>query len=135
AAAPLKPGTELLLGRTRVRFEAPPPPAPGAESQTVNLATLTPAELHPALVRLTPAGDGPRAVLDGGECWVGRDPACALALADDPLVSPRHARVRRDAKGRWVVSECEGPSNGVWVRLPEVRVTKFCVFQLGEQRF
>jgi pSer/pThr/pTyr-binding forkhead associated (FHA) protein len=66
---------------------------------------------------------------------IGRDAAgCTVVLADDPLVSPRHARLYRDAKGRWHLENC-GSRNGTWLRVKKIALDGNGQFQLGEQRF
>jgi hypothetical protein len=54
---------------------------------------------------------------------------------DDPFVNARHARLRRDAKGRWHV-ENNRSVNGVWLRIDQpLPLEGSCQFLLGEQRF
>jgi pSer/pThr/pTyr-binding forkhead associated (FHA) protein len=86
------------------------------------------------LLELTPQGEGRRWPLVAAENWIGRDPACAIALKDDILLNPRHARIHRDAKGRWLL-ENNKSHNGVWLRTEHVAIDGTCEFQLGEQRF
>ena len=45
-----------------------------------------------------------------------------------------HARLYRDAKGRWHVANNKS-ANGVWVRAEQMPLTGSCQFQVGEQRF
>ncbi|HEU4409620.1 MAG TPA: sigma 54-interacting transcriptional regulator [Polyangiaceae bacterium] len=59
--------------------------------------------------------DGPRCdvlPLEGRELTIGRGKAAGVDL-DDPQISRRHARVRREA-GRWEVEDL-GSRNGTWV--------------------
>ena len=73
--------------------------------------------------------------LTRAEYWIGSDRvACAIVPADDPFVSPRHARLSKDAKGRWQVVNNKSV-NGVWVRVEQMELAGSCQFQLGEQRF
>jgi len=145
----LSPGTELVFGMTRYRFESgqgisphssPPPPTddgmqtakPGANP----VRRPSPIADIARLVEVTPQGDGAKVSLVRDEYRLGRDPSeCAIVPQDDPFVSPRHARLYRAENGRWRV-ENDNSLNGVWVRLSKplpVKVT--CEFLLGEQRF
>jgi hypothetical protein len=89
----------------------------------------------PSLVELTPNGPGARVSLIKSEYWIGSDrAACLISPVDDPFVSPRHARLYRDSKGRWHLANNKS-ANGVWVRVEQMDLTGSCYFQLGEQRF
>lgn len=149
----LHPGTEVLIGRTRYRFEAaitaptpvapPPPPVetmqtvlPGAAPLTRSVGGVRPPDPAPALVEVTPGDDGAKVTLIRDEYWVGRDHnECGIVPADDPFVSPKHARLSRDANGRWQMQNNRSV-NGLWIRLVKpLEVKTSCRFQLGEQRF
>jgi pSer/pThr/pTyr-binding forkhead associated (FHA) protein len=66
---------------------------------------------------------------------VGRNPTtCTIVLGQDPLVSPQHARIYKDSKGRWHV-ENKKSLNGTWIRIHELALDAACQFLLGEQRF
>jgi pSer/pThr/pTyr-binding forkhead associated (FHA) protein len=142
--AVLRHGQELLLGSHRYRFEAAPQGmvAPGetGEADVQRKATrgwqsVEPSNLLPSLVELTAKGEGQRFLLAQGENWVGRDTGhCAVALPSDPLISPRHARIYRDPKGRWHVENMKS-LNGTWLRIEQMALDAACQFQLGEQRF
>ena len=67
------------------------------------------------------------------ESWIGRDPGGRVVL-NDPTVDPRHARVFRDPKRRWVIAN-SGSVNGVWARVEEIALERGGQFQCGEQRF
>ena len=89
----------------------------------------------PGVVELTPTGLGARVPLIKPEYWIGADAgACQVVPAGDPYVSPRHARLSRDAKGRWHVNNNKSV-NGVWLRIEQMELTGSCQFQIGEQRF
>jgi pSer/pThr/pTyr-binding forkhead associated (FHA) protein len=145
--AALEAGQQLLLGGRHYRFDDPvqqaaPSPGAGAEGEDDAAGTTTRRVLAgsqgcllPSLVELTKQGEGRRLVVTGAENWIGRDPAqCALAVADDPMVSPRHARLYRDPKGRWMMQDARS-RNGVWFSAHKVRLKRTTYFQLGEQRF
>jgi pSer/pThr/pTyr-binding forkhead associated (FHA) protein len=136
----LRHGQELQLGRSRFRFETPPPqdapvaPTEAPKGVTVSWHSLSAgAVAAPVLVEVTPHGDGRRFALAQPENWLGRDAACAVPLPDDALLAKRHAKVFRDAAGVW---HLEGAGrDGVWLRVERAPVEKTCAFQLGEQRF
>jgi pSer/pThr/pTyr-binding forkhead associated (FHA) protein len=141
----LKPGQELLLGSRRYRFEAPGgagPTAPvagatgaAAPRGTQGWEVAVPAGTTPSLVELASRGEGPRFLLNGPEHWIGRDPSqCGVVLANDPTVSPRHARLSCDARGRWFLENARS-LNGTWVRLDRIPIDGTGQFMLGEQRF
>jgi pSer/pThr/pTyr-binding forkhead associated (FHA) protein len=112
----LKDGQEFLIGQTRYRFTH----GEGAAAQ---------------LIELRKAGAGPRLSLIDQEYWIGSErPVCAIVPVDDPFVSPRHARLSRDAKDRWHISNNRA-INGVWLRVEQTDLTRSCFFQVGEQRF
>lgn len=93
-------------------------------------------DLLPSLTELTPGGEGKRTLLGPEENWLGRDPRqCRTALSDDPMLSPRHACLRKDDKGQWRI-ENAGSRNGVWIRIDKkIHLDGPGQFQLGEQRF
>ncbi len=143
--APLKHNQELLIGSHRYRFEMVPQAGDDGAPDSEGLADKKPkktrdwepgdATLVPALVQLTAHGDGARYLLSSEENWIGREASfCVVNIANDLLVSPRHARFFRDAKGRWQV-ENGNSLNGTWLRIEQMALKRSCQFQLGEQRF
>jgi FHA domain len=139
-------GTEVLFGRTRYRFESgqaaisQPPPSTVSDSQMTVRPGGAPLARHsgfaqPALVEVTQAGDCEKIALTRDEYWLGRDPSeCAIVPRDDPFVSPRHARIFKEA-GRWR-AENNRSINGIWQRITQpLPVESLCQFLLGEQRF
>jgi len=137
-AAALQHGSVVLFGSRRYRFRDAPPPAadPGGDgAATVGFRAVNPTDLFPSVVEVRPDGsEGPPFLLQEDAVTVGRDPKrCALVL-DDPMVSPVHARLSRDAKGVWQV-ENQGALNGTWVKITRVPVGRGVQFLLGEQRF
>ncbi len=135
----LRQGQEFLLGGKRYRFSAPS--VATASAAPANRRVTTQAfksvqvdDLIPSLVEVTPSGDGTRFLLKQQEHWIGRDPSmCTVVLANDMLVSPRHAKIFRDPKGVWYL-ENAGSRNGTWIRFTRLAVDTFSEFQVGEQR-
>ena len=139
----LKHRQEFLIGGRRLRFDDPPArsaTAPADEGPgravTQKWQILTPTGPGPgaSLVELLPEGEGRRHPLGGDEIWIGRDPRGCHVVLDDPMVSPRHAKVARNDRGQWVVSNARS-RNGLWMRITEVPLDRGGYFQCGEQRF
>lgn len=144
AGVVLRDGQELLIGGRRYRFSAA---QPGAESSaeskddanhpqsTRGWQSVVAADLVPSLVELRSDGEGKRFFLTRQDNWIGSSVAQAsVVLSDDPLVSPRHARVYRDAKGQWHIENAQS-LNGLWIRVERLPLEGAAQFQLGEQRF
>jgi len=141
----LRDGQELLIGGTCLKFESSrvedasdTASAPGAVAATRkfvggSIAQFA-AQMNPALVSLATEGDEKRYPLDRPELWIGRDRAQCSIVLDDPLVSPRHARIYRDPKGKWMIQNNRS-LNGLWMKITEVGLEKGGQFQCGEQRF
>jgi pSer/pThr/pTyr-binding forkhead associated (FHA) protein len=135
----LRHGNEVLIGSGRYRFEAgaasPAQPEesgapPGTQAWTANPVRA----VVPSLVELAPSGQVQRHPLSLTECWLGRDAgACAIARPDDLLVSPRHARLFRNARGQWCV-ENNHSLNGLWLRVEQISLSQSCQIRVGEQR-
>ncbi len=141
----LRDGQELLIGGSVFRFESAQvedagetASAPGAGAATRKFVggsvAQFAAQMNPTLVALTPEGAEKRYPLDRPEQWVGRDRAQCSIVLEDPLVSPRHARIYRDPKGKWMIQNNRS-LNGLWMRITEVSLDKGGQFQCGEQRF
>ena len=87
------------------------------------------------VVELVGEKAGPRVLVSGREAWLGRDAShCQIVLRDDPFVSARHARIRLDQEGRWLL-ENNKSVNGVWLRVERLTLKGTCHFLLGEQSF
>lgn len=146
ASTILKHGQQILLGGRRYRFDAAQAGAaalaaaaaaePEQPAGTRCWQSVKSSDLLPSLVELTSQGaDGQRLLLNQEENWIGRDLAqCSVTLVNDLLVSPRHARLYRDAKGLWHL-ENAGSRNGTWIRIDRLVLDSVGQFQLGEQRF
>lgn len=134
----LQPGQILLLGGRRYRFEFTPRASSTArEHGTAPWSAPNPGELAggvAALVEISAAGDQRKFALHSGDNWIGRDGSRCGVVLDDPMVSPRHARLRQDASGRWTIENSKS-LNGLWIQVVEVALGKGGYFQIGEQRF
>jgi pSer/pThr/pTyr-binding forkhead associated (FHA) protein len=141
----LRDGQELLIGATCFRFESShideagdAASAPGAVASTRKFVggsvAQFAAQMNPTLIAIMPDGGEKRYPLDRPELWVGRDRAGCSIVLEDRLVSPRHARIFRDPKGKWMVQNNRS-LNGLWMRITEVSLEKGGQFQCGEQRF
>jgi pSer/pThr/pTyr-binding forkhead associated (FHA) protein len=135
----IRHGGEILVGSKRFRFDAAAgsvatPPPQTTEPGTRAWKSVQANELIPSLLELSARGEGQRFFLKREENWIGRDAnSCAVVLANDMMVSPRHARIFRDNKGIWYV-ENAGSRNGTWLRFKKLPVDNFAQFQVGEQR-
>jgi pSer/pThr/pTyr-binding forkhead associated (FHA) protein len=133
----LHPGQEVLVGRTRLRFEMPGassgPAASEGPAATRKWQVPAPSQVQPFLVESTVRGEGRRFPLTEPETWIGRDPSCRVALTDS-TADLRHARAFRDPKGRWILANARSV-NGLWARVEEIPLGGGGQFQCGEQRF
>ena len=137
---------EVLIGRIRFQFDpaatsAVPAAAPisGPADATRKWQGLSAKDIaalgKPSLVEMTPRGEGRRYPLAEPEVWIGRDPNQCTIVLNDATVDPRHARVHRDAKGRWVLENARA-TNALWVRAcRRFPIDRGGQFQCGEQRF
>lgn len=134
----LRHESELIVGRGRYLFEAACGTVPGDETADGTTRPWSGAPLRPlvpSLVEITPAGPVERFPLTLPEYWIGRDArTCAVVRQGDVLTSPRHARLYREADGRWY-AENNKSLNGLWLRVDEIPLGKACQIRLGEQKF
>jgi pSer/pThr/pTyr-binding forkhead associated (FHA) protein len=141
-AVTLKPGTTIMLGSKRYRFEPStlglPQPAPHGEPGTALLTDLrnVAVDAFPALVENVLPGAGPttRYPFRTHLVTVGRPGHGNGIELDDPCVAKYHAVITRDLSGVWQL-EAQPSLNGVWVKVDSIRLTDNCSFQCGEQRF
>lgn len=142
-AITLKPGTTVMLGSKRYRFELSSLGLPQAATfDETNTALLTDlrgiaADAFPALVEnvLPGAGVAARYPLRTSLVTVGRPGGHGNGIEiDDPCIAKYHAVITRDYTGAWQM-ESQPSINGVWVKIDSVRLTDNCYFQCGEQRF
>ncbi len=142
----LKDGQEILLGGRRYAFSAGGVSAADGDDETAESGSTrgwqagSPAEmarLLPALQEIAADEntEGPRFPLLNEDQLIGSDPQeCAIVLPDDPFVSRIHARIHRDANGRWMI-ENQKSLNGIWFRFNEIAIHASGEVQIGEQRF
>jgi hypothetical protein len=141
-AVTLRPGTTVLIGSKRYRFEQPDGAAahegandePGT-SLLADLATI-PAAALPALVEsVTPGGNAPaRYPFRTIRVKLGRPGLGNEIEIDDLCLAATHAIVTRDYSGVWQL-EAQPSLNGVWVKVDRIPLVDNCLFQCGEQRF
>jgi|GEM_PF-7068389 len=86
--------------------------------------TLTPPDLLDRIL-----DDGSREERE----WRRMSASRAVA-AQDPMARSRHARIFRDARGRWFVQNNRS-LNGAWMRIDRLAIEGAGQFQMGEQRF
>lgn len=145
--AVLEHGQEFFIGRTQFRFEsqpaaesaAPKPPITSERGTRFRPLAVTGGQMsagRPAtLVELNSAGEGSRFCLESPETWVGKDASlCQIVMARDLLVNARHARIRYQDDGQWLL-ENNRSVNGIWLRIEQISFQGTCRFMLGEQRF
>jgi pSer/pThr/pTyr-binding forkhead associated (FHA) protein len=134
---------EILVGKGRYRFDSPPPeqqqtgdnvPAEPDSNNTHALSEGAGVFRPPALTEVLGRGIGNRIVLVNPEYWIGSDRTCHICRPDDRFCEPRHARVYSPTTGKWFADHNKS-QNGLWLRMPQVKVERSIQFQLGEQRF
>jgi hypothetical protein len=142
--AVLRHNQELILGSRHYRFDAAPQgaaraAAPGGPARNVTSPWQAAAgpgmeDLRPALIELTPPGDGARRTLPTNDVRIGSDPKrCALLLIDDPWIGPCEAQLHKDKVGRWILKTLNS-ANGLWARVRRIEIVSSGQFQIGEQR-
>ena len=109
-----------------------------AETGTRPWQAISPADLSkliPSLIELGPKGEGERFLLDKDENTIGNAVGrCNVVLGNDPFVSEKHAKLERDERGRWSITNCDSV-NGIWLKVDSAPLNDDGEFQLGEQRF
>lgn len=140
--AVLKHHQEFLIGSTRFRFENRSTDPFAASPQNYLPQQGASLRQNPgseqsgaAVVQVTGVDKECRFPLAGPETWLGKDASnCRVAVPADRHANARHARIRRQPDGRWIL-ENNKSVNGVWLRLEQMDFTGVCRFMLGEQRF
>jgi pSer/pThr/pTyr-binding forkhead associated (FHA) protein len=133
----LSPDRILVLGATRFRFKPATGPATAAtqtESTELYDARRLLTDFEPSLVETT-AGDNPAEIrLHKPSLRVGRPGHGNDIELDDPFIANHHARISLDSSGQWVLDALPS-KNGVWVQITAIKLSGFCRFLCGEQRF
>lgn len=140
ASAVLVHEQEILLGGRRFEFNAAQQgqellQGAGAQgNETKGWSVVKPTDLIPSLTEVLPDGtSGQRFFLEGDNIEIGRDRSCPVFL-DDPMVSPKHAKLLKNDKGEWEIHNLNS-LNGTWIRKNRMVVVRLGQFQIGEQRF
>jgi pSer/pThr/pTyr-binding forkhead associated (FHA) protein len=131
----LHDGQGLQIGSKRFRMVCPQAAAAAIAPQPATAAwRRNVSQMIPRLVEINPEAEPLEILLSHAEFWIGRDQSQCAARIDDPMVSPRHARVYQDQRQRWCI-ENAGSLNGVWAQITNLELGKGGEFQCGEQRF
>ena len=140
AVALLKDQQEILLGSRRYRFEIENEGSDPAKSNSPTTRKVQQALSRPVqkplavLVEIGDTAKEKRFAVTATEHWIGRDSRLCSIVLDDPMVSPRHARLYRDKQNRWLLANAKS-LNGIWLRINRIDLGNTAQFQLGEQRF
>lgn len=140
----LRQRSEFWIGSRRYRFVMGTLLAseqggeePGSLRHTRRFARASVAggtSLKPRLAEVRGDHTGREWTIDGNEFWIGGGERCTMVIDGDPFVSRRHARIRRDRRGRWIIENANS-LNGVWIRIEKTILDCDSEFRLGEQRF
>ncbi len=136
----LSDSAEFLAGSYRYKFCGASPISHGNEKLRARLdAGSIPGQsmfqsevAYPSIQRIQAESED-RLWLIAEDYWIGRDKSCGLCVPDDRLLADKHVQVTKTSNG-WQLASY-GVTNGFWVRMKQVGVSKSCTFQLGEQRF
>ena len=112
--ARLHDGTELLMGSEHYRVSI--------LEDEARLEHLVAKQVQDSM-QLEPAGT-----------WIGREHSDQMDVFWDELLDPKHAFIQANRHGQWHLKNVQ-TVNGVWLRVHELKLSRSCLFQLGEQRF
>ena len=136
----MKDQQEIHLGGRRYRFEteySADDSGKNSHPATRKVQQAPTAAEQKPLASLVEVGESScetRFAVTSNENWIGRDPRLSSIVLDDPMVSPRHARLYRDKQNRWLLANAKS-QNGIWLRINRIELGTTAQFQLGEQRF
>jgi pSer/pThr/pTyr-binding forkhead associated (FHA) protein len=141
-AVTLTPGTTVLLGSKRYRFEYFGGLQLGAENgenpgtRLLEDLSRTPVADLPALAEVGVPVDraATRFLFRKTRLTIGRPGFGNDIEIDDLCLAGIHAVVTRDFSGVWQL-EAKPSLNGVWVKVDQIKLINNCFFQCGEQRF
>lgn len=137
--ANINPNQEFLIGSRRYRVHLPAltqeaDDEPKETKAWSTSSSIDPQDFFPALVEIRPNCEEIRLPIKKMDVSLGSDPKqCQLVIADDPFIAAKHARIMRDAKGRWQIHASKS-KNGIWLRIREVPIDEIAELQVGEQR-
>ena len=134
--------TVMVIGSRRFRLRNPLKPAHGrpagpehSDSDTNLLDNVSiPETVWPVLIEASGKPGGLQLPLRSASATIGRMGGGAEIELDDPLVANRHATLKRQRDGSWLM-EADFTRNGVWVSVTSIELRSNCFFRLGEQRF
>lgn len=112
--ARINDGNDLLMGSNRYRF--------------------TTLDNEPRLEHVVGGEVVDSMPIDPSGTWIGREYRSQMECFWDELLDLKHAFIQVDRNGKWSIKNMQSV-NGVWLRVDQVRLTRSCLFQLGEQRF
>lgn len=125
----------VVLGTRRFRLQNPlrAPVVEESDGSTQELKPV-PQVVWPSLVEVTGEPDGLNVPLRRDMLTLGRTGAGVDVEIDDPLLAYRHATLKRQKDGTWIIT-AEPTRNGVWISTATVALTSNCRFRCGEQQF
>jgi hypothetical protein len=125
----------VILGARRFRLQNPLK-APMVEESDGTTRALKPVPqvVWPSLIEVTGEPNGLNVPLRRDVVTLGRAGAGVDVEIDDPLLAYRHATLKRQTDGTWLIT-AEPTRNGVWVSAATVALTSNCRFRCGEQQF
>lgn len=125
----------VVLGTRRFRLQNPlrAPVVEESDGSTQELKPV-PQVVWPSLVEVTGEPAGLNVPLRRDMLTLGRTGAGVDVEIDDPLLAYRHATLKRQKDGTWLIT-AEPTRNGVWISTTNVALTSNCRFRCGEQQF
>jgi len=137
----LQPGHEFLAGGHHFTFEMPLS-HPAAEDPGATMLVTEGPSVLPKLTYRDPEGTARSFLVDRPHLVIGSDASTstsalgighwALGIVDH-FLCPNHLQLHQTPRG-WMIEDLSS-RNGVWLRLPGVKLDRATEFQLGEQRF
>lgn len=136
--APLLPHTVVILGGRRYHLKNPFTASPVLAGDSTDTSLVDgrnlPERSWPMFVEKTAKPGAPEFLLEADKYMIGRMGGGADIEIDDPLLANRHAILRRQRDGSWMI-QAQPTRNGLWVSTTAVELTPHCFFRCGEQRF
>ena len=127
----------LIIGSRRFRLRNPLVPGVmdlgGSETKIADGKHI-PSTVWPTLAEASGKPQALQFPVRLDEVTIGRTGGGADIELDDPLLANRHAVLRRQRDGTWMIIS-EQTKNGIWVSISAVSLSSHCFFRCGEQRF